>query len=130
MRCGNRLSNNAVKPPNCGERGGMKFSLVSIVVWKIYSSLLWGSLKNSCRSSISSFWAPTKLVALSDQIIWGFPLRLINLFMAAIKDCVQRNLFFGDLCIFEVRPLCFTAKCTRGIPLMNPSQAYPSIGPA
>jgi len=31
----------------------------------------------------------------------------------------ERSLLFGDSCIFEVRAICFSAKCTRWIPLMS-----------
>jgi len=92
LKCAARLSINAdnmvfrgfdrdfPQASKVWERGIMNFYLISIEVREMHSSLLRGLQRNSCRSSIKSFLAPTKLVALSDQIDWDFPLRLINLF--------------------------------------------------
>jgi len=41
------------KPPRCGEQGAMKFHLISIEVRELHNSLLWGSLRNTCQSSVT-----------------------------------------------------------------------------
>jgi len=58
------------------------------------------------------------LASRSSWELWRRPPALIRL-PSSRNGFKERSLLFGDSCIFEVRAVCFSAKCTRWIPLMS-----------
>lgn len=91
-RCFADLTAASQRPPKCGALGGMKLNWMPLALHVfVMASWALGEWMIVANSG-SLFFAPTKLVALSQYNFWQCPRRPMNLLRAPMNASVVRSL--------------------------------------